>query len=164
MAWSTSCALCNPYDASRGIASDRDHRQGPAWRLVFDKNGDVDQQTLADLKKGIRDNGITDLVVFSHGWNNDEAAAKSLYERWFELLAAQVDPHRKVGFVGIRWPSQLWRDEPIPDFDMRLSPSGGGAAGLDETPVIEAGSPTIDPVQLADLKEMFPTAASSWTR
>jgi hypothetical protein len=37
----------------------------PAWRLVFDKNGDVDQQTLADLKKGIRDNGITDLVMFS---------------------------------------------------------------------------------------------------
>ena len=99
----------------------------PAWRLVFDKNGDVDQQTLADLKKGIRDNGITDLVMFSHGWNNDEAAARSLYERWFKLLAAEVDPQRNVGFVGIRWPSQLWRDEPIPDFDNAPQPQGGAA-------------------------------------
>lgn len=133
----------------------------PAWRLVFDKNGDVDQQTLADLKKGIRDNGITDLVMFSHGWNNDEAAARSLYERWFKLLAAEVDPQRNVGFVGIRWPSQLWRDEPIPDFDNAPQPQGGGgAAGLEEAPVIAAGPPIIDPVQLNDLKEMFPDGAA----
>jgi pimeloyl-ACP methyl ester carboxylesterase len=129
--------------------------QTPA-RLVFDKDGDVDRQTLDDLIAAIRAAGVTDLVLFSHGWNNDEAAAKSLYERWFGLLAGQLDPSRKVGYVGIRWPAQLWRDEPIPDFDP--SPAAGlqGAAALNENPVIEAGAPTIDPAELADLKDMFP--------
>lgn len=133
----------------------------PAWRLVFDKDGDIDQQTLADLKTGIRDNAITDLVMFSHGWNNDEAAATSLYGRWFKLLADEVDPQRNVGFVGIRWPSQLWRDEPIPNFDNAAGlEGGGGAAGVEEAAVIVAGPPTIDPVQLNDLKQMFPDGAA----
>jgi len=125
-------------------------------RLIFDKDGDIDQQTMDDLTAAIRTDGITDLVVFSHGWNNDEATAKSLYERWFGLLAAQVDAGRNVGYVGVRWPAQLWRDEPIPDFVAAPAADHGGAAGLNETPVIEAGSPTIDPAQLADLKDMFP--------
>ena len=103
-------------------------------RLVFDKDGDIDKQTMDDLMDAIRVDGVTDLVVFSHGWNNDEAAAKSLYGRWFGLLAAQVDPGRKVGYVGIRWPAQLWRDEPIPDFDASPAADRGGAAGLAETP------------------------------
>ena len=128
-------------------------------RLVFDKDGDIDQQTMDDLIAAIRADGITDLVVFSHGWNNDEAAAKSLYERWFGLLAAQVDAGRKIGYVGVRWPAQLWRDEPIPDFAAAPAADHGGGAGLNETPVIEAGSPTIDPAQLADLKDMFPNGS-----
>jgi hypothetical protein len=128
--------------------------QTPA-SLVFDKDGDVDKQTMDALIDAIRTTGVTDLVVFSHGWNNDEAAAKSLYERWFGLLAAQLDPSRKVGYVGIRWPAQLWRDEPIPDF--HPSPAAGlqGAAALAENAVTQAGAPTIDPAELA---------ASSWMR
>jgi hypothetical protein len=132
--------------------------QTPA-RLVFDKDGDVDPQTMSDVIEAIRAAGLTDLVAFSHGWNNDEAAATSLYGRWFGLLAAQVDAGRKIGYVGIRWPAELWRDEPIPDF--APSPAAGhqGAATLDEKPVIQAGPPTIDPAQLADLKEMFPSGS-----
>ena len=133
----------------------------PLWRLVFDNDGDVDSQTMADLMDGIRDNAVSDLVMFSHGWNNDEATATSLYARWFALLAAQLDPNRKVGFVGIRWPSQLWRDEPIPDIDpsLRLD-HGGGAAALGDSPVFEAGAPTIDSVQLQELIEMFPSGST----
>src|SRR5258705_1678387 len=126
--------------------------QAPAG-LVFDKDGDIDQQTMDDLMAAIRTAAVTDLVVFSHGWNNDEAAAKSLYERWFGLLAAQVGAGRNVGYVGIRWPAQLWRDEPIPDFPAAPAADHGGAAGLNETPVIEAGSSTIDPAPLARSEE-----------
>lgn len=129
-------------------------------RLVFDKDGDIDKQTMSDLIDAIRAAAITDVIVFSHGWNNDESAAKSLYERWFGLLAAQVDPDRKIGYVGIRWPAELWRDEPIPDFAPSPAADHGGAAALDEKPVIEAGAPTIDPAELADLKEMFPNGAN----
>ena len=85
----------------------------PLFRLVFDADGDVDPATSAALTEGIGASGLTDLVFFSHGWNNDEAAATSLYERWFKMLAQQLDPSYTVGFVGLRWPSQLWRDEPI---------------------------------------------------
>ena len=121
-------------------------------RLVFDKDGDVEPQTITDLLDALRDRGLTDLVAFSHGWNNDEVAATSLYQRWFGLLAAQVDPNRQIGYVGIRWPAQLWRDEPIPDFA-----DHPGVAAVDESRrVTEAGSPTIDRAQLADLKDMFP--------
>ena len=74
-------------------------------------------------------------------------------------MAAQLDPSRKVGYVGIRWPAQLWRDEPIPDF--HPSPAAGlqGAAALAENAVTQAGAPTIDPAELADLKDMFPNGS-----
>ena len=133
--------------------------QTPA-RLVFDKDGDVDQQTMDDLVDAIRTAAVTDLFIFSHGWNNDEAGATSLYQRWFALLAAQIEPGRNVGYVGIRWPAQLWRDEPIPDFPAAPAADHQGAAALDENPVIQAGAPTIDPAELADLKEMFPTGSN----
>lgn len=124
-------------------------------RLVFDKDGDVDEHTMDDLVDAIRTAPVTELFIFSHGWNNDEAAATSLYGRWFALLAAQIEPGRNVGYVGIRWPAQLWRDEPIPDFPTAPAAGHQGGTGLDEKPVIPAGAPTIDPAQLADLKDMF---------
>jgi len=74
-------------------------------------------------------------------------------------LAAQVDPNRKIGYVGIRWPAELWRDEPIPEFDAAPADDHQGAAALDNTATFEAGSPTIDPAQLADLKQMFPNGS-----
>ena len=128
----------------------------PLWPLIFDKDGHTDPTAMDTLISDIRSSGVTDVVMFSHGWNNDEATAKSLYARWFGLLADQLDPDSKVGFAGIRWPAQLWRDEPIPDFDAPSEPDGGGGAALHERPEIAAGSPTIDPAELADLREMFP--------
>jgi hypothetical protein len=131
----------------------------PIWRLVFDKDGDVDPQTLTDLRTGIAEHALTDLVLFSHGWNNDEAAAASLYARWFQLLADQIDPNTPVGFVGIRWPSELWRDEPIPEFPAAPG-ADSGAAALVARPVIPAATPSVDPAQLADLKQMFPAGTA----
>ncbi|MGW4098075.1 serine-threonine protein kinase [Mycobacterium sp. NPDC004974] len=126
------------------------------WRLVFDADGDPDPDVLADLKSRIGAAGLTDLIIFSHGWNNDEAAATSLYNRWFGLLAPQLDPAHTVGFVGLRWPSELWRDEPIPDFPGPAARDAGGAAALGDDVEVPAGPVTIDPAQLADLKDMFP--------
>lgn len=83
-----------------------------------------------------------------------------MYDRWFGLLAKQLDADRKVGFVGIRWPSQLWRDEPIPEFPSAAPPGAAGAAELVERRTVAAGPPTIDPGQLDDLKDMFPTGAA----
>lgn len=128
----------------------------PLWRLVFDAEGDADGATVTALSDGVGDTALTDLVIFSHGWNNDESAAKSLYDRWFTLLAPQLDPAHTVGFVGIRWPSQLWRDEPIPDFVDAPARDTGGAAALRQPPGTVTRSPAIEPGVLVDLKEMFP--------
>ncbi|MEH3140788.1 MAG: serine-threonine protein kinase [Mycobacterium kyogaense] len=132
---------------------------GP-WALYVDADGDVqahDEQRIVD---DLRESRVTDLVVFSHGWNNDEAAATSLYARWFDLLKAQVGPDHKVGFVGIRWPSQLWRDVTIPDFDPTPDRTVTGAAGLDATATASADTPTLSPQDLADLKALFPEGQS----
>ena len=94
--------------------------------------------------------------MFCHGWNNDEAAATALYGQWFDLLSAQCGPGRTIGFVGIRWPSQLWRDEPIPDFDPTPGRAAPGAAGLDDTATAVAGEPALTPQELQDLKTLFP--------
>ncbi|MFC9995269.1 serine-threonine protein kinase [Nocardia sp. NPDC127526] len=133
----------------------------PFWRLVFDDDGDVDPQLIATLTTEIRQSGVSDVVLFSHGWNNGEDTAIRLYKRWFDLLAAHIAADRKVGFVGVFWPSQLWRDEPIPDFEtVTRHADGGGAASLDAGPVVPAGAPTIDPAILDDLKAMFPEGAT----
>ena len=53
---------------------------------------------------------------------------------------AQVDPDRKIGFVGIRWPSELWRDEPIPNFGPAPAAAlGGAAAGVFLMSLIASG-------------------------
>jgi len=128
---------------------------GP-WALSFDAQGDVDPAGEKQLFEELRASNVTDVVMFSHGWNNDEAAATALYGQWFDLLNAQLGADRAVGFVGIRWPSQLWRDVPIPDFDP--APGGGapGAAGLNEAATAVAAGPALSPQQLQDLKTLFP--------
>lgn len=126
------------------------------WRISFDAQGDVDQAEEDQLVAQLREHPVTDLVMFSHGWNNDEAAAASLYERWSDLLSAHVGAGHEVGFVGIRWPSQLWRDVPIPDFDPTPRGTATGAAGLDETVTAAADGPALTAQQLGDLKILFP--------
>ncbi|WP_431969943.1 serine-threonine protein kinase [Nocardia sp. bgisy134] len=133
----------------------------PFWRLIFDKDGDPDQQLVATLAQERAALGITDLVMFSHGWNNGQDTAIRLYQRWFDLLSAHLGTEHKVGFVGILWPSQLWRDEPIPDLEPTPRPTeGGGAAALGTTASVPAGAPTLEPEILADLKSVFPDGAA----
>jgi hypothetical protein len=131
---------------------------GP-WSLKVDRRGTVDSAGEAALVDHVRTSGVTDLVVFSHGWNNDEQAATSLYARWYELLCAQLASAGAVGFVGIRWPSQLWRDEPIPTYPGPGRPPGdagtaaGGGGGRSTVP---AGPPSLTEDELRDLKDVFP--------
>jgi hypothetical protein len=132
---------------------------GP-WKLFFDAQGDPDPAGEQQLVDQLRATNVTDLVMFSHGWNNDEAAATALYGQWFDLLNAQLGPDRKVGFVGIRWPSQLWRDVPIPDFDPTPGGAAPGAATLNETATADAEGPALSPQQLHDLKTLFPQGSA----
>ncbi|WP_190024295.1 serine-threonine protein kinase [Streptomyces hiroshimensis] len=103
----------------------------PYWELTFDADGDVDAGERDALIRGATDAGLTDLVVFAHGWNNDRPTATRLYSRFFEpfpgLLAGA--PGARVGYAGVIWPSMRFPGEPIPDF-----PSATAAGAPDDVP------------------------------
>jgi hypothetical protein len=104
------------------------------FELEFGKNGslvnaDQVQQIITFLKSDATA-GVSDVLVFSHGWNNDEDEARDLYKRFQETLQAAVDSAAVPGtrnhaftFVGVLWPSKKFADA-------ALIP--GGAAGISE--------------------------------
>jgi hypothetical protein len=139
----------------------------PFWEITFDEQGDPDGSGNPQAIKEIADKKLTDVVLFSHGWNNNHSVAMSLYQGWFAQLAPQL-AHAKgpvaVGLVGIFWPSQRWSDEPIPDF--APSPGGGaapGAASLGTSATYE-NSASLDPAELKSLQSAFPKAKAALAR
>ena len=136
----------------------------PFWELTFDADGDPDTAQRDTFLTEVRARGITDLIAFAHGWNNNRRIAIELYERFFGILAGQLqhvpaDRPTTVGLAGVLWPSQRWSDEPIPDFAASAAPGGGAASLTDREPVDHAAAdPTLDPETLAGLRELFPGA------
>jgi hypothetical protein len=86
----------------------------PYWPVTFDERGALvapDSRLEADLPAS----GVTDLLVFSHGWNNQADEAEQLYRSVFGLLPGVIDrvPLRagvSLGLVGVHWPSILFPD------------------------------------------------------
>ena len=98
------------------------------WEIGFDAAGEaVAGEQVERLRDGVRDERLTDLFVVAHGWNNDRTVARSLYRRFFTEVRAVLDDHgsgagRRVGTLGVVWPSMRWADEEVP--------GEGGAAAL----------------------------------
>ncbi len=91
----------------------------PFWQLTFDADGNADPASGDPFIEDVKSKGLTDLVVFAHGWNNDQGTAMRLYQAFFSLLAGQLSAAPAgtvVGLAGVLWPSELWPDEPPPDF------------------------------------------------
>jgi hypothetical protein len=92
----------------------------PTWLVRYDSLGrctsPLSRQALLDhLPAG----GYTDVIAFSHGWNNPFADAANLYATFlqrFELLVADRQPDHAFRplFVGVVWPSTwlAFRDGP----------------------------------------------------
>ncbi|HET8926601.1 MAG TPA: alpha/beta fold hydrolase, partial [Microbacterium sp.] len=83
----------------------------------------------------IADEKATDVLVLTHGWNNDPAAARALYKSLmssFGAVRSKVARARGRRFVvlGMLWPSILWAP---PD-----DGEGGGAGLGDETEGLRA--------------------------
>lgn len=121
-------------------------RSFPFWVLNFNKNGDPTSPSSIDaFIKEVNDGKITDLFVFSHGWNNDRTAAMSLYDRFFgEVQKVMQDsrwpkrnPNARIGVAGVIWPSILWPDDAASaTMDAAAAGGSGGAAGLaDAAPI-----------------------------
>jgi len=101
----------------------------PVFEIEFDKSGKLfSPPQLAALQAHLKSAGVTDLVVFAHGWNNDMTDARDLYTRLFTeiggaLTAAAprgIDGRKFAGAVTL-WPSKKFTDK-------ELIPGGGAAA------------------------------------
>src|SRR5262249_4820962 len=64
--------------------------------------------------------GLTDLLVVSHGWNNDMADAQSLYEALFQRFRDALDirlvpgvADHKFAVLGVFWPSKKFAEEEL---------------------------------------------------
>lgn len=98
----------------------------PYYLVPFDANGRerswrgslVSRQVLQEL----RDQQITDVFIFSHGWRGDVPDAISQYDAWVTAMAgcsADIAEMKqiRVGFkpllVGLHWPSLPYGDEEL---------------------------------------------------
>jgi hypothetical protein len=96
--------------------------------VEFRKDGTVhDEQQVTALLDGL--NGASDLLVLSHGWNNDMKDARALYDAFmksFESVPQPASgPGSKVVVMRVFWPSKKFTDE-------ELIPGGGAASAATE--------------------------------
>ncbi|MCL8253394.1 hypothetical protein AERO_18600, partial [Aeromicrobium fastidiosum] len=93
--------------------------------VEFRRDGSVfDQEQAASLLSGLRD--ASDLLVLSHGWNNDKADAEKLYDAFLANLAqlqerAADGAAPKLAVLRVFWPSKKFTDAD-------LIPGGGVAS------------------------------------
>jgi hypothetical protein len=96
----------------------------PYAEVAFDRDGAVEGSTDDALALSRRD-GVTDLVVLSHGWNNNDAEARDLYGRLARSLRevrGPVQGAESIALLGLFWPSKTF------DVRLGLAPAGGGAS------------------------------------
>jgi len=108
----------------------------PNFEMEFNKNGAAhDPTAVKHVLDFLAQGTVTDLLIISHGWNNDMAEARDLYRQFFARVREVMDGHfvpsidtRKFAVLGVLWPSKKFAEE-------ELIPSGAAAAG---SPVTEA--------------------------
>ncbi|MFI9647058.1 serine-threonine protein kinase [Streptomyces sp. NPDC052040] len=105
----------------------------PYWELTFDADGDPDGPERDRLLAEAARQGVRDLLVFAHGWNNERSGATRLYGRFFAPVPA-LAPKARLGYVGVIWPSMMFADEPVPDFPASpaAAPAPPARPGLDD--------------------------------
>jgi predicted alpha/beta hydrolase family esterase len=90
----------------------------PYVKAEFDENG-------KPTNKVTLPSGLTDIIIFSHGWNNNAAEAQALYTKFFEnfrdLPPDTTVSARQIGVIGVFWPSKR--------FDETVAVEGDGAMG-----------------------------------
>src|SRR4051812_11285797 len=94
----------------------------PFLPLEMSRDGAADtaqrEALLAALGGGL--SAITDLIVISHGWNNDMAEARALYQALLSNMRGLLDAGRpdalagrSFAVLGLYWPSKKFADEAL---------------------------------------------------
>jgi hypothetical protein len=121
----------------------------PYFEVEFTKQGTLhDENQVMQVLDFLSASPVTDLLIISHGWNNDMEEARALYRHFFACMRKVMDGGfvsgigaRQFAVLGVLWPSKKFAEE-----DLTTS----GAAG--------ASSPVSDAFllrQLDDLKGVF---------
>jgi pimeloyl-ACP methyl ester carboxylesterase len=94
--------------------------------IEFDKKArPVDVAQIDALLRHVDQAATSDLIVVSHGWNNDEKEALALYTSLITRVARLAKPElpdRTFAVLGVFWPSKRFADED-------LIPGGAAAMG-----------------------------------
>ena len=104
----------------------------PLNEVHFNKDAElVDARQIDEVKSTITDHAVTDLMVMVHGWNNDIADARALYERLLTSMRSRLDQGsagglagRSLAALGLFWPSKRFTNRD-------LIPGGAASAGGD---------------------------------
>jgi len=131
----------------------------PTFTIQFTKDGDAFDpfETQKLLQHVAGESAPTDLIVMSHGWNNNVDDAKNLYESLSGLIKQQVDTNaqlakRSYAVCGVLWPSKKFEDED-------LIPSG--AAALNSAVTVEHLKERVDDLRSLYAAAEWPSVASS---
>jgi hypothetical protein len=82
----------------------------PYYELTFAADGTLTSG--GGLPAAVAAGGITNLFVFSHGWNDSVQTARGLYQAMFKMLAGMLGPDRPTAaVVGVIWPSLLFPED-----------------------------------------------------
>ena len=119
----------------------------PYFRAEFDINGQLKSPVALPAD-------VTEVIVMSHGWNNNQADAESLYQGLFTNFAATggMPQGGKAAIIGVLWPSKR--------FDELVAASaagngGGGAASIGSKANKESDAMLVR--KLDEMKSFFTT-------
>lgn len=94
----------------------------PYFPIRFDKNAKVIAPGDTPLRTALKAAATapTDLIVISHGWNNDMAEAEALYSELLSNVAALLKESqppglagRRFAVLGVLWPSKKFADSEL---------------------------------------------------
>jgi hypothetical protein len=112
------------------------------YKLYFDDQGsllnpDEQEAIISTLLDSVEP--VTDLWIFSHGWNTDREGADATYDNWVSRMQERIrqeiiDSTCKPAFVGVYWPSMAWSD----NMTGNITPSPSASA-TDRLPSIDPG-------------------------
>ena len=124
----------------------------PVVEVEFTKEGTLAKPEQAVAAAAlVGDETLTDLLVLSHGWNNDMDQARALYRAWLAVIRHAVtrqgwtDANRKIGVVAVLWPSKQFAEpDKIP---------GGAASFGDEATDLAGQVDSLEGVLAPDVQE-----------
>jgi hypothetical protein len=116
----------------------------PTTELEFNKRGEIhDRKQVDSLREMVANGDITDLIVLSHGWNNDMDEARRLCRKLLTNIKRRVDAaqtdmgDRRLGVLAVLWPSKKFAEREL---------IASGAAGI--------GGALEDEDVIADIREL----------